>query len=333
MPCKVLSILMLVVFLTASEASDSVATARSATQDITLTGYTRARTVIDLSTETDGKVEKVFADMGQKIPQNGKFACLDKTFVDLAIESNRADIERSIIDIDYFTKQVSRHRQLVNQNNSAQIQLDDAIRGLNTARQQSLMLKTKALELAERKRRYCIAAPPGWIVMKREIEPGEWVKQGDAVAKIGDFSRLLIPLALSMSEFSALNQSGDKLQVTLPALEATVPAHVEHVAPGFDEQSRKIILDLEIEGDLNQKRGGLRAQLTLNLPAHSNAVLLPQNAVDERYEQHWVQRTTGERIKVVYLGRAKKESTGDVSMVRVSSPDIGPGQQFVLFDQ
>ncbi|MCI0733865.1 MAG: HlyD family efflux transporter periplasmic adaptor subunit [Methylococcaceae bacterium] len=322
-------IFLLLLSLQCGQAAPGLVKAKAAFQEIRLSGYTRARAVLDLATEATGKVERVFAEMGEAIGQNGQFACLDQTFISLDIESNQAEIARTKIDIDYFTKQVSRYEMLVSKNSSSQQQLDEIQRSLAGTEQQIRTLNTRHRELLERRERFCIAAPRDWIVIERHVEPGEWVQTGDPVAKIGNFSRLLIPYALTMAEYETLQRAAEHLEVRLPDLGITLPARVARVSPEFDEKSRKIVLDLEIAGDLNQRRGGIRADLSLHLPDSNQSVLLPESAVDERYEQYWVQRPGGERISVVYLGRAASENPGG-PMVRISHPTIRAGQEFVL---
>ena len=63
-----------------AHAKQEIVTAQAAVQPVTLTGFTRPRTVIDLSAEEAGKVMRVLADIGARIAENGTFACLDQTF-------------------------------------------------------------------------------------------------------------------------------------------------------------------------------------------------------------------------------------------------------------
>ncbi|MGR9107562.1 MAG: efflux RND transporter periplasmic adaptor subunit [Gammaproteobacteria bacterium] len=328
-----LSVLLLLILpLQAIQAAPDLVAAKAATRDVRLSGYTRARAVIDLATEATGKVEKVFAEVGEAIGEYAKFACLDETFINLDIEANRAEIEKARIDIEYFRKQVARYEMLVSRNNSSQQQLDEVRRNLATSEQQLRSLKASEGELLERKKRFCIAAPPNWLVIERMIEPGEWIKTGDPVAKIGNFSRLLIPYALSMSEFNALQKAPEPIEVELPDLGLRIPAHLAVVSPEFDETSRKIGVALEIGGDPAPRRGGIRADLLLHLPDPDHSVLLPRTAVDERYEQHWVERADGERIPVVYLGESQSENPGE-TLLRISHPDILAGQEFVVHNR
>ncbi len=316
-----LVLLMLVPFRMI-EAAD-VVVAEAATQQQVLSGYTRARTVLHLSAEEAGRIDSVFADLGDPIPEDGRFACLDDTYIKLEQQANLAGQARIKVDIAHFRRQVKRYESLVKSNSSAQIQLDETQRTLDSNIQQLEELKIQSQVLDERLVRHCISASPGWLVIERQVEPGQWVNKGQQVAKVGDYSRLLVPYALSNIEFHTLQQKRE-LHLWFPYLGKKVSARISRVSPAFDETSRKIRVELEIDDDQVDLRGGLRAELSLRLPLKSGAVILPRSALQERYEQYWLKREDGTEIKVVYLGR------DGTDRVRIVSPEVAPGQRFQL---
>lgn len=313
--------LLLIPFQTMSEPQ--LVTAEAATQQQVLIGYTRARNVLILSAEESGRVEQVFADIGDSVPGEGRFTCLDATLLKLEQQGNQAEQARVQVDIDHFRKQVNRYSNLMERKGSAQIQLDESQRNLDSTIQQLKVLKIQHLVLVERLSRLCVSAPTGWLVIERLVEPGQWVTKGQQVARVGNFSRLLIPFALSSAEFQALQETKE-LKIRLPDLGVDLASHVERVSPAFDEASRKIPVELEISDGLENHRGGLRAELRLYLPLSSGAVDLPAAALSERYEQYWLKREDGSEVKVVYLGQ------DGANRVRVVSPDVAPGQRFQL---
>ena len=73
---------------------------------------------------------------------------------------------------------------------------------------------------------------------------------------------------------------------------------------------------------LEEKRGGLRAELTLKIPDPTGAVLVPASAVAERYEEFWLTKANGDKVRVQYLGR------GIQNTLRVRSPEVKPGDTF-----
>ncbi len=307
-------------------------TARTASQEVSLTGFTRARTILAISAEASGKIARVYADIGDAIPADGVFACLDKTFVNLDIRNNAADQKRFEADINYFQKQVARFRQLVKKNSTAQSRLDDTERNLINSRQQLVRLNIQAEVLAERKRRHCITAPRGWLVSERNIEPGQWVRQGETVARLGDYTKLLVPFALSVQEHQALLANRGKLTLLLLDINKRVATGIARIYPSFDEQSHKIRVDLEITKGTtrpaNRLRGGLRVQLTLRVPLNSGTVLIKEQALLKRYEEYWLKRDNGKDVRVTYLGRSNEKSADGLALIKVSSSSIHPGEKF-----
>lgn len=307
-------------------AADELVAAKPATQRETLSGFTRADTRLVLSAETSGRVAEVNGDVGDVTSAELPFACLDRTFVELELAANRVQQEVLRVDLTYFRKEVERLRQLLRQNSSSQSQLDAARRDLDKTRVQLEALEVSAETLRERRERHCIRPPAGWRVISRHVESGTWVNTGQPVVEVGDYSRLRVPFALGMEAYQALRGRKD-LRLRLAEQGHEVPARLRNTSPAFDEVSRKIQVELEIAEGVESPRGGLRVELTLEIPQRGGAVLVPQSALEQRYEQYWLTRPEGEQVRVVYLGRADDGAGG---WVRVTAPEVKPGDRFRL---
>jgi hypothetical protein len=64
--------------------------------------FTRARRSMPIASEISGKVTHIYADIGQPIPENGIFACLDDTFIKLDIASTENSIAQHGIDLKFL---------------------------------------------------------------------------------------------------------------------------------------------------------------------------------------------------------------------------------------
>lgn len=297
---------------------------RAAARRAALTGFTRARNSMTLVTEESGRVHKVIADVGDTLGDSGLFAEIDTTFIELDLAGNRADQQRLKSDLDYNKKEMERYQALVKTQNAAQSTLDSNVRAHQSALQQ---LRAKQIEervLMERMKRFSLLGPAGWKVVTRYIEPGEWVTKGEKVAELGRYDVLLVPFALTSGEYRALKEQGEAVSLALTDLNVVVPARVERVSPGFDPQSRKINVDLEIaEGDF-EFRGGLRTELVIDLPDPGGAVVVPGSALVKAYEEYFLMTPDNQRVRVVLLGSAEG------GMRRVTSPDVRPGDHFLI---
>jgi RND family efflux transporter MFP subunit len=298
---------------------------QSADRWSTLTGFTRARSAMTLVTEESGRVHKVVADVGDTLGEHGLFAELDTTFIELDLAGNRADQQRLKSDLTYNKKEMERYEALVRDQNAAQSTLDNNIRAHQAALQQ---LRAKQIEervLMERMKRFSLLGPVGWKVVTRYIEPGEWVTKGEKVAELGRYDVLLVPYALTSAEYRALKDQGETVDLKLTDLNRIIKARIIHVSPGFDSQTRKINVDLEIaEGDF-EFRGGIRTELKLGLPDPGGAVIVPGSALVKAYEEYFLMTPDDNRVRVVLMGGA------DGNMRRVSSSNVRPGDRFLLY--
>lgn len=300
-----------------------VFTAVAAQRVLTLTGFTRARAKLKLVSETTGRCTQVLYDVGDTIGSAGVFAVLDSTFIKLDLESNQVEQARLKSRVAYLDKEASRYRKLVRKKSEAPSKLDHLEQDLAQASLQLKALGTRRKVLAERLIRHTIKAPPGWLVIKRQVEPGQWVSVGTSVAVLGDYRTLLVPLALDPRQYQLLKSASKPLAVFLPDQGLTLEAKLERQSPGFDPRTRKIAVDLELSRGLREHWGGLRVEFKLSVPDPSGAVLLPPAAVAERYQEQWLTTEDGKQLRVVLLG------PGPGGTLRVSSPQVKAGMRFV----
>ncbi len=227
--------------------------------------------------------------------------------------------------IAFHAKEVGRFEKLVERETAAQSRLDEIQNKLDQAEFQIKTLKVQETELKERRSRHHIRIPQGWSIIQRDVEPGEWVSVGKHLGKAGDFRTLLVPFALSPEEYRALKRIKGSIELSLSSEgqnTISLKASVARISPAFDPETRKINVELAVTETLSENRGGLRAELTLEMPDPSGAVLIPAAAVAERYEEFWLTRANGEKIRVLFLG------DGPDNTYRVRAAKLNPGDKF-----
>ncbi|AGA90382.1 RND family efflux transporter, MFP subunit [Thioflavicoccus mobilis 8321] len=311
----------------ADEDSGRLVTARPAERQVILTGFTRARAELPLVTETQGRIETVLYDIGDAIGDDGLFARVDTTFIALELEEVVVQQEKLRERIALDRREAERYRKLARQNNVSASQAEALELTLSSNRHELEALEIRERRLRERLARARIHAPPRWRVTARTVEPGQWVQAGEVLGAVADFTTLLVPFALTPGQHAALERQIGDLVLALPDIGQQVPASVYRVNPGFDPATRKIRVELAVDGDPQPRRGGLRARLALRVPEQGDTIVLPAAAVAGSYEEHWVIRADGERVPVLLLGPARG-ATAD--LVRVSAPTLHPGQRFHL---
>jgi multidrug efflux pump subunit AcrA (membrane-fusion protein) len=303
-------------------AGQEVVVAKPAFREVVLTGYTRARQWFDLISEEAGRCIRVFADVGDVIGEDGRFAVLDSTFVELALKKNGVNQRQMERAIAFEAKEVSRYQKLVKRDSAAESVLDSLENRLDQNRLQLEALKIEEKNLQERLARHIIGIPPGWTVIERKLEPGQWIPAGRYVGKAGNFNLLIVPFSLSSEELTSLKTFPEGLQLFFPDPGKTLTVSLDRISPAFDPDTRKTKLELLVSGGLSPMRGGLRAELTLQIPDPSGAVWLPISAVSERYDEFRLIRENGDQVPVVLLDE------GPRGLARVQSNDVRPGDRF-----
>ena len=297
--------------------------ATQASRVVTLIGFTRPRVAMTLVSEESAVCTKVYSDVGDTIGKSGRFAELDPTFIKLEIAQLQADLKRLRSDLTYYDKEAKRYIKLVKKNTAAQSELDLHIRNFESAEASLRSTQLKLNVDREHLRRYTLRGPVGWRVIKRYIEPGEWVNKGEKVAELGNFKTLLVPYALTIPELKKIRTSS-KLTLKLPDLAIEVPAKLERISPDFDPETRKVEVDFEISKGNFEFRGGLRTELDIKMPDPGGAVIVPKSALLKAYDDTFIVRPDGVRVKVLVLGDT------DDGRVRVSSRAVKSGEEFLI---
>lgn len=305
---------------TAATESRDVFAVKPTPRTVRFYGFTKPRATMTVVSEVSGKCLEVMADIGEKIDHDGLFARIDPTFIELELEQNRISREQIKNRIAFLEKELKRFELLFSRHSTAESQLDKLTQELDQAHFNLKLLQNQQKVLKERLDRHLVIAPPGWQVIKRLVEPGEWLSVGEPLAELGDFQTLVVPFALAAEEYGALKQLQTIL--LLDAGEQQVKAGIYRVSPDFDPRSRKINLQLVLIDDLADRRGGIRLELKLDIP-EKDVFAVPASAVIRRYGENLLQRESGETVPVVIHGSSDKE-------LRVSSPLIQSGDYFSL---
>lgn len=286
-----------------------------AIKQIVITGFTRSKTNMTVSSEVSGKILRMNYDVGDRITDK-PIVEIDTTFIDFQIKSIRQSLKKLEVAqekiqsrVSYLEKEYNRIETLHKGDRATEVKRDAAKEELDQAKLEarSLIHEKEALEitlkeLLERRQRHTIYAPREWLVIKKFVQAGEVITPNMPLAVVGDFQHLVIPLAVSSEEFSALK----KLPVEFDAnLENTpVKAKIHLVNPEFDEKTRKLNIELLIMNYQGDTRGGLRFSLPLAI--ETEGLMIPKAAVVNRYDNPRVTlKQTGQTINVIVLDESK----------------------------
>ncbi len=308
----------------------------NATKEITLTGYTRSKTIMMISSEVSGRIVSVNYDVGDFIAEKPVIE-VDPTFIDFQIQGLRQslrlvenELKKADKRVKYHDKEFVRIDTLYKQERATEVQRDAAEQesiqaklAYDSAVIEKNKLEISLNELLERKRRHEVFAPSGWNMVGKMVETGEQVVQGSPLARVADFRTLVVPLSVSGEELDAIHHLNSEFSAYLE--QKPIRAAIRWVNPEFDEKTRKLAIELLITQYSGENRGGLRFTLPLKLP--TQGVQIPKKCVIDRYENPRVAlKSSGELINVMVLG----ESDGYLFIAE--DPRLLPGTELLGCD-
>ncbi|MCP4746590.1 MAG: HlyD family efflux transporter periplasmic adaptor subunit [Desulfobacteraceae bacterium] len=335
-PIRCFGILTIYVFLFAGLACAKAVSAQealivqAASKQVVLSGYTRSRAKMKVTSEVAGKVLKVNYDVGHRTGKK-PFVQIDTTFINYQIEQVHATLEKLNLTkkryqsrADFLKKEYLRIEKLRQNDVTSESSRDAAAEQLAQA-QFDLMsteveiknLKSQYNELLERRSRHNVAVPAGWVIVQRTVESGEIISAGSLLAQAADYTQLVIPLYVSDKELDALAQQ-EKLAVSMAGKKAQ--AKINWINPEFDERSRKLAVELIVFDYDGPYRGGLLAELPLKIAYEG--LMVPKAAISRRYENpHVTLKSTGKTVPVVILSQSADH------VIIAGTQHLEPGQQ------
>lgn len=283
---------------------------RAGFEQQTLQGYSRAFSTATIASEVAGRIQTVHYDVGAMLSSE-PLVQIDSTFINLelqeiavALQQNKIQQQQAALRTAWLQREFERRQKLVDEGRVSRVAFEEIEQQRDQSQleqqqlvQQQRQLQVKQQTAQERQQRHQPHAPQGWLVSERLVEPGEQVKVGDPLFNIQNFSRLLVPLALSHPQLTALEQ---QQRATLN--NQNLHYRIYSVSPAFDEATRKIQVELEVLNYPEQYREGLLFKVPVTLP--QSGLMVPEAAITSRYDRPQVQRAdTQELITIQILDR------------------------------
>ncbi len=214
---------------------------------ITVNGKTAPARIVELSAETDGRVEKIGAARGASAERGDLIVRLDE-------RDRKARLAQAIATVKQREVEYEGRLKLKSQSYVSEAQLQEAVALLESARTE---LTRAELDLGYMN----IRAPFGGALQSRVVEIGDFVKRGDPIATYVDNRTIIV--SANLSEFDARYvKVGDSAEARLATGE-TVQGRLRYVAPVADEATRTFGVELEIDNADGALRVGGTAELRI----------------------------------------------------------------------
>jgi membrane fusion protein (multidrug efflux system) len=164
---------------------------------ITGVGNVAAMHDVKVSSETAGRVLKVYVDVGDAVKQGQILVAVDAELKEAAAEQARAQMLAAKTNLEKSKKDLERTQKLAGSGDVADVELEGYVLAYHAADAQ-YKGAVAALRAADRQVSDSrIKAPISGVVASRFVEAGEMVGPGMAIANIVDISSLKVKLSIS----------------------------------------------------------------------------------------------------------------------------------------
>ncbi|BCW87710.1 Multidrug efflux pump subunit AcrA [Alphaproteobacteria bacterium SO-S41] len=250
----------------------AVTTERMA-ETVTVPGSVVSRNDSKIAAEVAGRVEWV-AEVGAVIEAGGPVARIDSALLKLQARSAEASLKRLEAQLVFLNAEVARLEELIGKGSATRQRLDEARSQRDMARQELAEAQVQ-LERANYDLEHSeVKSPFPGRVVKRLIEPGEYIERGAATARVVDTTALEVSAQIPIASVAQLKE-GDKVTIEGPG--ATAAAVVRALVPVGDEVSRSAEMRATLDG-AQWLIGTAVKVATPNAPA-AEVVAVPRDAV------------------------------------------------------
>ncbi len=237
-----------------------------------------------VASEQDGRVVQV-TEVGERVRAGQALAILDDTALRLREREGQAELARIQAQLDLATRQEQRYAQLAAQQNIARSQYEQLRADRDTLVQERERAQALLAQTRHQRTQMTVRAPFSGVVVERQVQLGEYVTTGAAVARLVDTAsqEVRVRAPVDLARHLAV---GTPVLVRIGESQRTHP--VSALVPVGDEASRQ--LELRIAMDASELPVGSAVEVGMPSAAKRPVVAVPRDAVILRREGDFVLR-------------------------------------------
>lgn len=234
-------------------------------RSVTAVGSLRAVRQVTLTPEVGGRVVAIHFHGGERI-------AADMPAIDLYSKPQQAELAQNRAEETVARLQLQRSTELNRHNASSQAEVDNRQAAFDRA---SAMVAASEAAIAQR----TVRAPFSGILGVRNVDLGQYLNPGDAIATLTDLDELFIDFAVPQRYLGDL-VVGQTVEIATDAVaKRRFVAKLETIEPQVDRGTRNVALRARIANHDRQMRPGLYATATLSFTPENGVVTVPETAV------------------------------------------------------
>lgn len=223
--------------------------AKAITPELSLNGETRANRHVDITSEVDGKVEKILAREGDFVKKGQLILQIDQ-------QDKPQKLKQAKALVNQRTLEFKANQKLIGQGLQNQTRLAESESLLEAAKAQ-----VKALEVAIAGTQ--IRAPFAGILENRQVELGSYLRAGHAIISIMDYNPFVIQAFVAEKDLAKVKQGTTAKGKTLDG--QYYSGTIRYVSSVAYQTSRAFSVELEINNPSERQANGITAEILIPL--------------------------------------------------------------------
>ena len=235
--------------------------------------------VSDVAAETEGRVDGVFFEEGQRVGAGQELVRLNTDLLDMTIRGSRETHEQVLVDLEEAEKSLKRIDPLFQEGSVAEVLYDEHYFKKKRLEKRAAVLQTALERQLLEKEKKLISSPFAGIVMKKNVEKGEWVSEGGTVAVVADDAEVDVVVDIPGDLLQHLRE-GRKIDISCAGrkLEGRFVSFV----PKGDIATRTFSVKLRLENTTGLVEG-MEARATVPTDRRTDGLVVPRDAVIDKY--------------------------------------------------
>lgn len=288
------------------------ATVQPVTESLSLTGTVVPNESVEIKAETDGIIEAVPFDEGQRVPKGKVLVQLDQSKFAAAVAESEAVLKLSQANHE-------RAKQLQTDKLISQQEFDQTA-SIFAVNQAALDLKRRQLQDTR------VSAPFTGMVGARQISPGQVISRNSVLTWLVDLDTVKVEFDVP-ERYLGQVAAGQKIAFAVDAFPAErFEGEVYFISPQLGVARGTALVKARIPNPDHKLRGGMFARLALTLQLRAAAIVVPEPAL----------MSDGDRVSVFVMDENKVAQIRPVKVgLRLAGrveivEGLKPGEQVIV---
>lgn len=238
----------------------------------------------DLASEFEGAVASLHFKEGQHVKKGDILLRLDTAVLESSIQAQSASIDAMKADLTRQERDLERTKALFDRNSISQSEYDLIYFGVERTKAQLQALQSQMKTLQIQKEKMQIKAPFEGIITQRNVDVGEWVSKGAAVATLVDPKSIEARVSVPARFIHALRDH-EHFSAAIEQQEFDVA--IKSLIPLADTTSRTFMVKLALP-ETEKFIEGMRIDISIPTLSEAESLMISRDAVIKRFGQNVV---------------------------------------------